>query len=79
MHGQVMVHGDLKGVRFRTLMTTPPSDVPFTKANIMIDKDGSARLADFGLLTIVSDSTHPVTTMFVRGCGDVEMDEPGTP
>ena len=28
------------------------------KANILIDQDGHARLADFGLLTIVSDHTH---------------------
>jgi serine/threonine protein kinase len=28
-----------------------------SKANILIDQDGHARLADFGLLT-VSDSTH---------------------
>ena len=62
MHSQAMIHGDLKGVCFWTLVTAPPFDVPFAKANIMIDKDGGARLADFGLLTIVSDSTHPVTT-----------------
>jgi len=29
----------------------------FVKANILIDEDGHARLADFGLLTIVSDPT----------------------
>ena len=57
-----MIHGDLKGVWFRTFAITLPSDVPFTKANIVIDKDGNARLADFGLLTIVSDSTQPETT-----------------
>ena len=32
------------------------------KANILIDQDGHARLADFGLLTIVSDPTHFTTS-----------------
>ena len=76
MHGQVMIHGDLKGVWFRTLLIMPPSDVPFTKANIMIDKDGNARLADFGLLTIVSDSTHPATTTSSEGAGTVRWMSP---
>ncbi|KAF9646799.1 kinase-like protein [Thelephora ganbajun] len=31
-------------------------------ANILIDQDGHARLADFGLLTIVSDSSNPMTS-----------------
>ena len=30
----------------------------FIKANILIDQNGHARLADFGLLTITSDSTN---------------------
>jgi serine/threonine protein kinase len=34
----------------------------FTKLNILIDKDGHARLADFGLLTIVSDPTNPTVS-----------------
>ena len=29
-----------------------------TKANILVDKTGSARLADFGLLTVISDPTN---------------------
>ena len=35
----------------------PPPNTVFIKANVLIDEDGHARLADFGLLTIVSDST----------------------
>ena len=57
-------------------MTTPPSDMPFVKANIMIDKDGGARLADFGLLVIVSDSTHPVTTTPSEGAGTMRWMSP---
>ena len=42
------------------LVAAPPPDVLFIiiKANILIDKDHHARLADFGLLTITSDSTN---------------------
>ena len=32
------------------------------KANILVDQDGHARLADFGLTTIVSESTYPITS-----------------
>ena len=42
----------------------------------MIDKDGNARLADFGLLTIVSDSTHPVTTTSSEGAGTMRWMSP---
>jgi len=52
-----MIHGDLKGVWFRIPVVTFSPDALFIKANILIDKDGHARLADFGLLTIVSDPT----------------------
>ena len=34
----------------------------YIKANILIDNDGHAQLADFGLLTIASDFTHPETS-----------------
>ena len=57
-------------------MITPPSDVRFIKANIVIDKDGNARLADFGLLTIVSDSTHPATTTSSEGAGSIRWMSP---
>ena len=58
------------------LAITPPSDVPFTKVNIMIDNDGNARLADFGLLTIVSDSTHAETTTTSEGSGTIRWMSP---
>ena len=54
----------------------PSPNVPLTKANIMIDKDGNARLADFGLLTIVSDSTHPATTSSSEGAGTMRWMSP---
>ena len=52
------------------------SNVPCIKANILIDKDGNARLADFGLLTIVSDPTHPETTTTSGGAGTVRWMSP---
>ena len=42
----------------------------------MIDNDDNARLADFGLLTIISDSTHPVTTTSSEGCGTLRWMSP---
>ena len=40
------------------LISALRSDAFFMKANILIDDNGHARLADFGLLTIVSDPTY---------------------
>jgi serine/threonine protein kinase len=55
---------------------TPSLTCSCIKANIMIDKDGNARLADFGLLTIVSDSTHPATTTSSEGSGTLRWMSP---
>ena len=52
------------------------SNVPCIQANILIDKDGNARLADFGLLTIVSNSTHPATTTSSGGSGTLRWMSP---
>ena len=57
-----MIHGDLKGVWLRTLLASPLPNALLLKTNILIDRDGHARLADFGLLTILSDSTNPTTS-----------------
>ena len=63
-----MIHGDLKGVCsshlgsfFQILPGFP------IKANILIDQTGHARLADFGLLTIISD---PRNIMSSSSCMD---------
>ena len=62
MHGQAMIHGDLKGVRLLRMSVVRLSSDLFVKANILIDQGGHACLADFGLLTIVSDPTNPTAS-----------------
>jgi len=53
-----MIHGDLKGVRSDGQSYPPISLNLLVKANILIDQTGHARLADFGLLTIISDPAN---------------------
>jgi serine/threonine protein kinase len=47
-----------------------------TKLNILIDKDGHARLADFGLLVIVSDSTLFTASSSIVARGTVQWMSP---
>jgi len=71
-----MIHGDLKGVWIRTPVTASPPNALFTKANILIDEGGHARLADFGLLTIVSDATNFMTSSSLAICGTTRWMSP---
>ena len=49
-------------------LSGPPPNTLLIKANILIDRNGYARLADFGLLTIVSDpTTFTTSSSFVIG------------
>jgi len=57
MHSRGMIHGDLKGVRTRKPQLCLPLTILIFQLNILIDRTGRARLADFGLLTIVPDSS----------------------
>jgi len=60
MHDLHMAHGDLKGVHFLSskwnlsTLTSRPS----TKANILVNKDWRACIADFGLSTITGVATR---------------------
>ena len=60
MHGLRMVHGDLKGVEvfFYLKNVSALTSHSSTKANILINKDQRACLADFGLSTITRVATH---------------------
>ena len=56
------MHGDLKGVSLLDSASLPISNSPSVKANILIDETGHACLADFGLVTIISDATSLVSS-----------------
>ena len=62
-----MIHGDLKGVSLRRLEAFILPSLPI-KANILVDQSGHARLADFGLLTILSDPANGLSSSsFAQG------------
>ena len=63
-----MIRGDLKGVWSRTQVASPPLNLFLLKADILIDQDGHARLADFGPLT-VSGSTYTPASNSSRTAG----------
>ena len=68
MHDQEMVHGDLKGVGVPVNLSHRRAPLILYKANILVDQNGHARLADFGFLTIISDPTNPtVSSSFTVG------------
>ena len=58
------------------LFAAPPSKALFIKLNILIDQDGCARIADFGLLTIVSDSAHYTSSSTPKSAGTTRWMSP---
>jgi serine/threonine protein kinase len=52
------------------------TNLTFTKANVMIDENGRARLADFGLLTFVSDPSNPSNPSSVINAGTTRWMSP---
>jgi len=58
MHDLCIVHGDLKGVRSPINIEYIHASHPSTKANILINGDRRARIADFGLTTITGVVTR---------------------
>jgi serine/threonine protein kinase len=58
MHGLRMAHGDLKGVRVFSYEMSLHLHLTHTKANILINKNRRACLADFGLSTITGVATR---------------------
>ena len=57
MHRLGLVHGDLKGVGLPSSKFQPISHYP-TKANILVNQDRRACVADFGLSTLTGVRSH---------------------
>ena len=76
MHSEGMIHGDLKGVWIQALIITSPPKTLFIKLNILIDQDGHACLADFGLLTIILDSTYHTSSTTPNNAGTTRWMSP---
>ena len=76
MHSRSMIHGDLKGVRFWMLLTAPLLMTFPLQANILINKSGRACIADFGLLTIISETSHTTTSSSITNAGTVRWMSP---
>jgi len=71
-----MIHGDLKGVRIFMVKVTPILTSLHVKANILIDPTGHARLADFGLLTIISDLANVLSSSSYAQGGTIRWMSP---
>ena len=64
LHSSNIVHGDLKGVSYSGLHSKVQSQILIqanSKANILIDGEGRARLTDFGLTSIIRGETSLVS------------------
>ena len=66
MHDQGIVHGNLKGVRSRALRS-PSCSSSGLQTNILINRAGQACLADFSLLTMVSDQSTIISSWVEGG------------
>jgi len=65
-----------EGGRSLKLVSSFLSQTQFVKLNILIDQHGHARLADFGLLTIVSDHTTFTTSSSSANAGTIRWMSP---
>lgn len=65
----VVVHGDLKPVRFPSYLANLTITQQFKQANLLIDDEGHARLCDFGLARLIASfgSTGLTTTSEFSG------------
>lgn len=71
-----MIHGDLKGVRLNQQDSPPILLSLHVEANVLIDHAGHARLADFGLLMIMSDPTYQLSSSSYSQGGTISWMSP---
>ena len=76
MHGEGVIHGDLKGVGAKVSKPYCFLSDLILKANILINQDGRACLADFGLTTIISDPLYPTTSNTPAAAGTTRWMSP---
>lgn len=57
MHEQRIIHGDLRGVRFRLYDRCLATALIHPQANVLINEEGNACLTGFNLVTIASDQS----------------------
>jgi len=62
MRDQGIIHGNLKGVGFKSRSCFPAHSLPNPKENILVDNSGHACLAGFSLLTQTSDQPTVTTS-----------------
>ena len=69
LHELKIVHGDLKGVRHYS--TQSLYVLTALQANILVDHMGTARLADFGLMSMTDLSTILLSKTTAPTCGTI--------
>jgi serine/threonine protein kinase len=67
MHEQGVIHGNLRGVSFQTRSRTSVNSLPRFEANVLIDNDGHARLANFNSLRMISEEQSATITAAQSG------------
>ena len=76
LHDFQVVHGDLKGVPVPLKPTCLTSHL-ITKANILINRDKRACIADFGLVTVTGVATHATARSSQISIGSLMPFTPG--
>ena len=68
LHGNEVIHGDLKSVRGESLCWPPLLTPRLPQPNILIDSKGSPRLSDFGLCSITRNIDSVNASTPNHGC-----------
>ena len=76
LHEHNIVHGDLKGVGSRSYCAIGWNADRRCKVNILVDSQCRTHLADFGLATIVNESTSRTTATVSKKHGTIRWMAP---